>query len=196
MEALEGFLAEAERRFAEKRQEEEQAALARQMQARQAWGIVLNEVRDQLPDVLREFVTVPADEMDTAPYAGERNNRHIQLQVPGCTPIDLRFEAYSWWIDEFWPREATGIWQEDDQVEVESAAFTPCEDLYLAVGTAKENYPAWKKLEDEVEWRREANRAMQEMIDSQESEPEDGGGSTAIGDHDEERDRIAEFGWG
>lgn len=179
------FIEEARRRLAEKRDEEQQAALARQMQARQAWGVVLNTVRDQLPDILRGFVTVPADEMDEAPYAGERKYRNIQLQVPGCTPIDLVFECYSWAIELFWPREETGIWEEDDRVELASRAVTPCEDVYTAVATANENYPAWKNLEEEVEWRREAIRVMQERIDAQ------GDDEGEIGDHDEERDRIA-----
>lgn len=184
------FIEEAVRRLAEKRDEEVQAALARQMQVRQAWGIVLDSVRDQLPDILRGFVTVPADEMDGAPYAGQKKFRNIQLQVPGCTPIDLMFESYSWAIDLFWPRQAMGIWEEDDRVELESGLHERCEDVYTAVATANENYPAWKKLEEEVAWRREAIRVMQERIDAQ------GDDEGEIGDHDEERDRIAEFGWG
>lgn len=153
------FIDEAHRWLQEKRESDVKAEMDRQIEIRKAWRKTLDKVRRQLPAVLGPFLTVHPDALDEAPYAGERKHRNIQLQVPRCTPIDLSFGCYSWTIELFWPREATGIWEEDDQIEVNSMTGAPYDNVYLAVAIANENYPAWKRLEEEVAWQhREAER--------------------------------------
>jgi len=179
------FIEEARRRLAEKRAAEAQAEMERQMEIRKQWGQRLDWVRGQLPDTLRGFVVVDPEEMEQPP--SYRRLSRIRLEVPRCTPINLvLYPGGGCLIEGYRPRWAIDVQEMDDgELWLRSEAGDMTGDLYIAIATANENYPAWKNLEEEVEWRREAIRVMQERIDAQ------GDDEGEIGDHDEERDRIA-----
>lgn len=145
------FLNEAKRRRTELEQERLREEAQQTAENRAAWGRVLDHVRNQLPDILRSFVAVTdPNVMDEAPDYS--HSAYIQLQAPLCAPITLAFKYRSWDIDAFWPRQAVGIEEgEDNQPYLRSQAYEKCDDVYIAVATAHEHYARWSELEDELD---------------------------------------------
>ena len=150
---VEAFLAEAKRRRTALEQEQLREQATRIAENRAAWGRVLDEVRGQLPDILRGFVVVTDPDVMDEPPSRLNHHCYIQLRVPLCAPISFEFEMGCWTIRSFWPRVAVGL-EEDEGGEpyLRSNAFEGWEDIYIAVATAHEHYPTWRKLEEEVDW--------------------------------------------
>lgn len=148
------FFAEAQRRRAAMEQERarEQAALIAENRA--AWDQVLDEIRAQLPEVLRPYVSVVhPDVLDEPPYR-TKHNREIQLCIPRCAPISFEFAQRSWQIQAYWPRQAIGLEEsEDGEPYLYSRTAEGHQDIYIAVAEALDHYPVWQKLEEELDWR-------------------------------------------
>lgn len=155
------FLNEAKRRHTERQQELLREQAARIAENRARWGAVLDEIRGQLPDVLRGFVVVTdPDVMDESP-SRLNHHRYVELHVPLCAPISFDFVIRNWTIAGYSPREALGIEADDDdqpylRSRVCDEQYT--RDIYIAVATAHDHYPTWRKLEEEVDWWLEGKR--------------------------------------
>jgi len=147
------FLNEAKRRHTERQQELLREQAARIAENRAAWGKVLDEIRGQLPDVLRGFVVVTDPDVMDDRLSRLNHHQYIQLRVPLCAPISFEFEVRCWTIRSFWPRVAVGLEEgEDGEPYLRSTAFEGWEDIYIAVATAHDHYPTWREMEEEVDW--------------------------------------------
>ncbi len=169
METLEEFMEEAKRRLAGARKAEAAREMEREIENLRLWWKVLEEIKAQLPDTLRRFVVVDAEEWEQPPcYA---RLQRIRLEVPRCTPINLvLYPGSGCLIEGYRPRWARDVQETDDGVPwLRTEAGDMTGDLYIAVATANENYPAWKRLEGEVAWRQKANRMMRETRESRDT---------------------------
>lgn len=149
------FLNEAKRRHTERQQELLREEAARIAENRAAWGKVLDEIREQLPDVLRGFVVVTDPDVMDEPPSRLAHHRYVELHVPLCAPIALDFEIRSWTVAGYLPREALSIEADDDgQSYLRSRVCDEqcTRDIYIAVATAHEHYPVWRKMEEAVDW--------------------------------------------
>lgn len=156
MTVVETFLQEAKRRLIEMEQAQVQSEAMEIARNRTAWAKILDKVKNQLPDVLKDFVVVTdPDQMDDYPTS-KKHFQYFELQIPFCAPISLHNQPGSWKIDTYWPRQAICI-EEDINGEpyLRSVAIRGYEDIYIAAAYAHESYPVWKKLEDELDWRLE-----------------------------------------
>lgn len=159
--AVEAFLAESKRRRTALEQERLREQATRIAENRAAWGKVLDEIRAQLPDILRGFVVVTCPEvMDESP-SRLNHHRYVELHVPLCAPITFDFVIRSWTIGGYSPREGLGIEaDDDDQPYLRSRVCDEqcTRDIYIAVATAHENYPRWAELQAELDWWLEGKR--------------------------------------
>lgn len=150
---LYAFFAEAKRRRTRREHERllDQARLIAENRA--AWQRVLDEIRAQLPEVLRPYVMVTdPDILDEHPNR-TTHHRYVQLYIVCCAPISLEFNPRCWQIESYWPRQAIGLEETDDgDPYLRSIANEGHHDIYLAVAEAHEHYPVWKNLEEEFDW--------------------------------------------
>lgn len=147
------FFAEAKRRRAAMEQERAREQAAFIAENRAAWDRVLDEIRAQLPEILRDFVVVNCPEVLDDRPSRANHHRYIQLQVPLCAPISFEFEVRLWTIQSYWPRKAICLEESDDgDPNLRSTATEGYHDIYIAVAEAHDHYPVWKKLEEELDW--------------------------------------------
>jgi hypothetical protein len=168
MAPLTRFFAEAQRRRAamEQQRAREQAALIAENRA--AWDRVLDEIRAQLPEILRDYVVVNGPEVLDERPSRSHHHRYIQLQVPLCAPISFGFKVGLWQIADFWPRHAIGLEESDDgEPYLRSTADEGYHDIYIAVAEAHDHYPVWQKLEDELDWWLHGTKPAGDEDDSQ-----------------------------
>lgn len=170
--AVEAFLQEAKRRLTEMEQAQVRKEAMEIARNRMAWTKVMDKVKNQLLDVLKDFVVVTdPDQMDNYPTF-EICQRYLELRIPFCTPISFHFVPASWKIDTYWPRIAMGVEQEDISGEfyIRSIATRGYSDIYIAAAYAHEGFPAWKRCEDELGWRLEGKASMENTDDVKEIE--------------------------